>query len=74
MKDIPKSLIKVEPTLSWQAVNVQANNKDIAKAMKEALTVSEKERDYMQEKVLLYILISNRLAYCGLMTITQREY
>ena len=57
MKDIPKSLIKSEPTLSWQAVNVQATNKDIYKAFKEAVTVSEKDRDFMQEKVMFIILM-----------------
>lgn len=53
MKDIPKSLIKTEPTLSWQALNIQASDRDILKALKLALTVKESERDYEQEKVRL---------------------
>lgn len=74
MKDLPKTMIKTEPTLSWQAVNVQAKPSDIWKALKEAMTVSEKEREYQQEKVISVILIRIRLEYCGPMITIMKEY
>ena len=74
MKDIPKSLIKTEPTLSWQAVNVQATNKDVWKALKAAFTVSEKERDFLQEKVRMSSVNGCRLASCGAKTTIQSAH
>lgn len=53
---------------------IQANSTDVYNALKEVATVNEDDRDYLQAKVIVNIFIRCRLAYCGLMITTLREY